>query len=114
MVEDPDARRQVVLVGTPHTGKTTFLALFYLALTTAKGTRLRLASWVGEREHLNEIGDRLLRCTSAARTPISEQRKLDLPLETPDGDVVHLEIPDLSGEIWQEALLHRQWSIEIE
>jgi hypothetical protein len=102
------------MIGTPHTGKTTFLALFYLALINAKRTRLRLASWFGDREHLNAISKRLLRCTEAARTAMDEERRLDLPLETPNGEVVRLRVPDLSGELWQEALLHRQWSIDVD
>lgn len=110
----PPAQSELLMIGAPHTGKTTFLALFYLALVNAKRTRLQLASWFGDREHLNEIADRLQSCTQAARTPMSEQRRLDLPLETPDGEVVRLCVPDLSGELWQEALVNRQWSVDID
>lgn len=110
----PERQQQVVMAGTPHTGKTTFLALFYLTLTNQKRTRLRLASWFGEREYLNEIADQLLSCTEANRTPLPDPRALDLPLETPAGEVVRLEIPDLSGELWQEALAHRRWPADIE
>jgi hypothetical protein len=105
----PERQHHVVLVGTPHTGKTTFLALFYLALVHEKRTRLRLASWFGEREYLNEIADGLLSCTEANRTPMGDVRKLDLPLLTPRDDGVRLQIPDLSGELWQEALTYRKW-----
>lgn len=102
------------MIGVPRTGKTSFLALFYLALINAKRTRLQLASWFGEREHLNAIADGLQRCTQAARTPMSEQRQLDLPLQAPNGELVHLHVPDLSGELWEEALIHRQWSADVD
>lgn len=110
----PMRQHQVLMVGTPHTGKTTFLALFYLALVHQKRTRLRLASWFGEREYLNEIAGRLLSCTEANRTTMGDVHQLDLPLLTPPNDVVQLEIPDLSGELWQEALVNRKWPADLD
>jgi hypothetical protein len=45
---------------------------------------------------------------------MGDVRQLDLPLLTPQNDVVRLQIPDLSGELWQEALMHRKWPSELD
>lgn len=107
--------RQLVLAGLPYTGKTSFLALFYLALMNGSTQKLQLGSYQDDREYLNEIADRLMRCEEAIHTQVEEHRELSLSIElsTPNATAT-LRIPDLSGETWEEAVLRRYWSREVD
>src|SRR5947209_5563141 len=107
---EPLLKRELLLLGLPHAGKTTFLALFYLALTKRRATSLQLAKWAGDLEYLNEIAHDLMSGTEADHTTHDERRReLDMPLEGADGTVFELRIPDLSGERWRDALVSRRW-----
>ena len=105
-----NARRQLFMAGMVGTGKTTYLALFYLALINDQASGLKLGSYEGNFEYLNEIADQLLRCDRAVHTEVAEERELSLSLEvSPDHDQMWLRMPDLSGETWEDAVLQRHW-----
>ena len=101
------AQRQLLFAGLPYTGKTSFLAIFYLAVANSAG-RLRLGSYKDDREYLNEIAGRLMRCEKAVHTEMKEHRELSLSLELAESaEPVMLRIPDLSGETWEQAVNER-------
>jgi hypothetical protein len=106
--------RELLLVGLQETGKTSYLALFYLAVI--RGTEaLRLSSYQDDREHLNRISGRLSECQDPRHTTVGEEGQLVLSLEVKESDLaVALRIPDLSGETWEEAVRKRLWSQEID
>jgi Double-GTPase 1 len=107
--------RQLLMAGFQETGKTSFLALFYTALVNRGTELLELASYQDDREYLNEINRRLLRCEPAVHTEMQEQRELALSLTVRrTGEPASLRIPDLSGETWDHAVLNRAWSRDTE
>ena len=98
---------EVLLGGLPYVGKTSYLALLYLAIIQGRSGPIVLGSYSDDREYLNEISQRLLRCEEAIHTEVGEERELGLSLEI-DGRPVFLRIPDLSGETWEDALQNRR------
>lgn len=106
--------RELLLVGLQETGKTSFLALFYLALIEGNG-RLKLASFQDDREHLNKVSKRLMECDVPHHTEVAEEGRLSLSLEVQaSGESAKLSIPDLSGETWEEAAEERLWHEDVE
>lgn len=103
-----------VLAGVPHTGKTTYLALLYLAIVRSEHAQIQLGGFKDDREYLNEISGRLQRCEQAGHTEVGRQSGLKLSVVLPDGSDAVLEAPDLSGETWEEALVERTWSLDLD
>ena len=109
------AERQLLMAGQPGTGKTTFLALLWLAILWGRAPGMELADYQDDRSYLNRIADRLQACDPALHTEVGEDRDLALSLLLGDGrEPALLRIPDLSGETWREATLDRQWPARIE
>lgn len=101
----------VLFAGLPETGKTTYLALLYLAMSNGRANDLRLGSYGDDREYVNRIAKKLLACEEIVHTEVSEQGRLQLSLELgPEHDAAVLQIPDLSGETWEDAVYERTWS----
>lgn len=101
----------MLLVGPPKTGKTSFLALLWLAIANGRSKELALASHQDDRAYLNEIAERLQRCEPALHTEYGENRELHLHLLMGQAqDPVLLNVPDLSGEIWLETTYDRRWT----
>src|ERR1044072_7660997 len=111
----PEApNKELLLVGLQETGKTSFLALFYLTVVHDEGL-LGLASFQNYREHLNRISRRLMECEAAVHTRVAEKGSLLLSLEVKaTGEPVELRIPDLSGETWEEAVEQRLWTESVD
>lgn len=100
----------VLFSGLPGTGKTTYLALLYLAISSGRTTDLRLGGYTDDREYANRIAKKLLACEEIAHTETAERRRLSLSLEIGAGrDPARLEVPDLSGETWEDAVYERAW-----
>ena len=109
------AERQLLMAGQPGTGKTTFLALLWLAILSGRASGMELADYQDDRTYLNRIADRLQACDPALHTEVGEDRNLALSLLLGDGrEPALLRIPDLSGETWREATLDRQWPARVE
>lgn len=109
------AERQLLMAGQPGTGKTTFLALLWLAILWGRAPGMELADYQDDRSYLNRIAERLQACDPTLHTEVGEDRDLALSLLLGDGrEPALLRIPDLSGETWREATLDRQWPARIE
>ena len=105
----------VLFAGLPETGKTTYLALLYLAVSSGRTTDLRLGSYRDDREYVNRIAKKLQACEEIAHTEVEEQGRLQLSLEVgPAHTPALLTIPDLSGETWQDAVYERTWPQSVE
>jgi hypothetical protein len=103
------------MAGQPGTGKTTFLALLWLAILWGRAPGMELADYQDDRTYLNAIADRLQACDPALHTELGEDRELALSLLLRDErEPALLRIPDLSGETWREATLERQWPVRVE
>jgi hypothetical protein len=106
--------RQLLVAGLQGTGKTSFLAIFYLAVDN-EPARLSLGSYKDDRNYLNKIAGHLLRGEETKHTPLPEPEQLSLSLKVVDsGEPVALRIPDLSGETWAHATKERWWTPTIE
>jgi Double-GTPase 1 len=113
VMEERDPR-ELLLVGIQETGKTSYLAAFYLTLVNSGG-KLNLASFQDDREHLNKISKRLMERMVPVHTQVAEEGRLSLSLKVQaTGEPVRLSIPDLSGETWEEAVEQRLWRKDIE
>jgi Double-GTPase 1/GTPase-associated protein 1, N-terminal domain type 1 len=103
------------MAGQPGTGKTTFLALLWLAILRGRAPGMELADYQDDRAYLNAIADRLQGCDPALHTELAEDRQLALSLLLGnEREPALLRIPDLSGETWREATLDRQWPVRVE
>lgn len=100
---------RVILAGLPATGKTSYLALLYHAIVEERAGGLRLGRFDDDREHITEISDVLLASNVAVHTAIDDEQNVTLSLHYHGADFV-LDIPDLSGETWEHALVDRRWS----
>jgi hypothetical protein len=105
----------ILVAGRPHTGKTSYLAVLYLAIVNERATGLRLGSFRDDREYLNRISQRLQTCEPADHTEVDEQQELSLSLLVGSTGVpTLLRIPDTSGETWEAALTTRRWPVELD
>jgi hypothetical protein len=105
----------VLLGGLPSSGKTTYLALLYLAIVEGRANGLALGTYADDREYLNEISGQLQRCRPTIHTKVDEQGSLSLSLLVGDTErPILLTIPDISGETWEAALTERQLTNELD
>lgn len=100
-----DAR--LLFAGIPHTGKSSFLGLLNLAITSRRSVSLSLGHFRDDREYLNTLTTQLISCEPAGRTLVSQSDGLNLSLRAADSSDLFLTIPDLSGETWRDILLDR-------
>lgn len=113
MPTDPDNPPdvEVLFAGLPKTGKTTYLALLYLAISGGRATELALGGYSDDREYANRIAKKLLACEEITHTEVAGQGRLRLSLEVgAEHKPALLQIPDLSGETWEDAVYERTWS----
>ena len=99
----------VVLAGLPATGKTSYLALLFHAIVEDRADGLSLGRFDDDREYITEISDVLLASNVADHTTIADEQNVTLSLSYDGVDLV-IDIPDLSGETWEHALVDRRWS----
>lgn len=98
---------QILFAGVPHTGKSTFLALLNLGITSGTRVSLALGNYRDDREYLNTLTAKLITCEPADRTLVGQTDGLNLSLQASDGRDIALTIPDLSGETWRDVLSER-------
>jgi len=103
----------IVFVGVPHAGKSTYLALLYLAIANGQSASTGLGSHLDDREFVNRMAGRLYRCEQMPRTETGRLDSLRLSIVLSNGDQDSLFVPDLSGEIWSDVLAERSWSPEM-
>lgn len=107
----------LLIAGLPASGKTTFIAaLWHRVNDPASHSRLRLKSLGdGDRSYLNQIADAWNRHEAVARTPRNINHRVRMHLSDGDGSearLIDLEVPDLSGESFEEHLEDRKWPVE--
>ncbi|TFC99409.1 hypothetical protein E3T28_09255 [Cryobacterium sinapicolor] len=95
---------RAILVGFPHAGKSTYLALLFLAILRGERCSIQLANHRDDREHANFLMSALLNCKEATRTEVSQKKGLRLSIRHRSGEEGLLAVPDLSGETWQDVI----------
>jgi hypothetical protein len=103
-----DPSKTLCMVGGHATGKTTFLAAYYVAAEDG-GSGVEIVDLsAGDREHLNKMMGRLGRCENVVRTSEQEPQEMRLSLRFEDGGHERLLVPDLSGELIERATEKRR------
>lgn len=99
--------RSVVLLGGPDSGKTNYVGRVWRALDTGKG-RLHAAQQPNDIRFVLEVADHLFSGNFAPRSEHADQRR-DFEVvvaEERGGDETSIVIPDISGELWRNAVLN--------
>lgn len=100
--------QDVVIIGLPSSGKTTFLAaLWHLVTARDLPTALRFGGLgAGDAAHLNAIARQWRNAKIQERTAVAGSRLVSINLTDEAGDIVRATFPDVPGEayraIWEE------------
>lgn len=96
-----------LMVGLPHTGKTSYLGLLFVAMVNGQSGDVVLEAFGQDHAYLNRIAARLQGFVPADHTEVGEGDGMNLTVRMPSGDAMTLAVPDLSGETWQTAHVER-------
>lgn len=103
-----------IFTGLPGSGKTSYLALLYQAIVAHKAGTFRLSSYGDDdRVFINQISARLLSGQEAIHTEEYDRDEVTLSL-TADAQAFRLRVPDLGGEVFDNALADRRWTRELD
>jgi len=96
-------RQDVVVLGLPSSGKTTYLAALWHVMTADEvDVGLKLVHLRGEgMEHLHLLVDRWLRAKAQERTTEVKSRTVTMTLRKKTGEEFELHFPDMAGESFQ-------------
>jgi hypothetical protein len=104
------------VLGLSGSGKTTYLAALWDALSTANKLEdeLTLARLPEEREYLTSIRDRWLQCLPTPKTRTGEGvRHVEIDLRRPDGSEILIQVPDIAGEAFAALWEQRTWTDDL-
>jgi GTPase SAR1 family protein len=78
--------REILVMGLPEAGKTTFIAALWHVISTKEiPSELQMAELQPSRDHLNSISKRWRECVAVERTIQGKDRKVTMNLQTADG-----------------------------
>lgn len=101
----------LLFIGLPGSGKTTFLAALWHVLTDrSSATTLRLTKLSGDRTYLNQITKEWRECSQVPRTNLQGEQVVVLHLDGDGFGSFDLSIPDLAGEAFKQQLTDRRIS----
>ena len=105
--------RSVVLLGGPDTGKTNYIGRVWPALDAAKG-RLQIAKQPADITFVLEVTDHLHSGNFAPRSEHAVARRdFEAVVRGIDGEgEASIVIPDISGELWLNAVKNAEISVE--
>ncbi|SDX24536.1 hypothetical protein [Lysobacter enzymogenes] len=101
--------QSIVLLGGPDSGKTNYIGRLWRILDEAAGA-LHVAEQPEDLSFVLEIADHLFEGEFAPRTELSEARRdfnVVVAAES-GGATTKLIVPDISGELWQTAVLESE------
>ncbi|MFP5436801.1 MAG: TRAFAC clade GTPase domain-containing protein [Bacteroidia bacterium] len=110
--------RNILLVGLPETGKTSFLAGFYHLVSSAEmeGKTLSQYKISKDNTYLNLIHEKWLQCETLQRTlTVTGISKGDVVMHIKDErtqDRLDLKIPDIAGESFNTHFADRIWELK--
>lgn len=102
----------LLFVGLPQSGKTTYLAaLWHVLEDQSSATMLRRRQNSVDRTYLNQIAQAWRACTPVPRTALqSDDTTVALNLEGDGFGEFTLTVPDLGGEAFEQHIDHRKMS----
>lgn len=106
------ASANLLFMGLPGSGKTTFLAaLWHVLNDRSSETRLKLKGLSVDRTYLNQITADWQACSQVQRTKLEPEELVVLSLESGANTTFDLTVPDLSGEAFEQQLVHRKIAV---
>ena len=113
-----DVENDILLMGLPSTGKSTYLAALWHVINSDKNEKsLNLLSLGGDNKYLNFLRNYWLSCDTVPRNKIdqSEGKEVKLLIETTNSHIkTLLSVPDFSGETFRFFWEDRKWSDEMQ
>jgi GTPase SAR1 family protein len=108
----------ILMLGLPSSGKTTFIAALWYHLTSPGSKQLSLDTLAGgDHEYLNKIRDEWAGFSIVTRTQLNDQKNqnilMKLKIQQPESKII-LDVPDFSGETFKEQFKNREWSEEFD
>ena len=101
----------LLFIGLPGSGKTTFLAaLWHVLSDRSSTTALKLTKLSGDRTYLNQITKEWRECSQVPRTNLQTEQVVVLHLDGEGFGTFDLSIPDLAGEAFKQQLTDRRIS----
>ncbi|MDC0679391.1 TRAFAC clade GTPase domain-containing protein [Sorangium atrum] len=101
----------LLFIGLPGSGKTTFLAaLWHVLSDRSSSTTLKLRKLSGDRTYLNQITKEWRECSQVPRTNLQTEQVVVLHLDGERFGAFDLSIPDLAGEAFKQQLTDRRMS----
>ncbi|MDB6027360.1 MAG: hypothetical protein JWM68_3583 [Verrucomicrobiales bacterium] len=110
---DKTKLNQILLLGLPNTGKTSFLAaLWYMVTQKNVECRLVFEKLDGDNKYLNQVRDAWLGYKPVPRNQLDVEKIPSMHLRNrATGKAVTLSLPDLSGESFKLQWTKRQFTI---
>ena len=111
--------RSIVLLGGPDSGKTNYIVPLWCALDSKLGA-LHAVEQPDDLNFIFEIGEHIFAGGFAPRTEHSEARRdfEVLVAAEKDGPSARIIVPDISGELWRDAVenneIDSEWMKELE
>lgn len=104
------ASKNLIFVGLPRSGKTTYLAaLWHVLDDRSSATKLKLKQLGEDRTYLNLIVEAWRACAPVPRTTLqTEDTTVALHLEGDGFGEFTLAVPDLGGEAFDQQIEHRK------
>ncbi|MCF5806245.1 hypothetical protein [Pseudomonas tremae] len=101
--------RSIVLIGGPDSGKTNYIGPLWRALDLGSGA-LRAAEQPDDINFVLEITDHLYSGAFAPRTEHSDARRdFEVVVEAgAEGPQARIVVPDISGELWRNAVIESE------
>lgn len=102
----------LLFMGLPGSGKTTFLAaLWHVLDERSSETRLKLKGLSVDRTYLHQITADWQKCSQVERTKLEHEQVVNLSLSSGSTEF-ELTVPDLSGEGFEQQLRDRKIGVE--
>ena len=105
-----DTPKQVLMVGLPESGKSTYLGALYYLLRKGRDERLTLVEEPAERGYLQELEDKWLRFRAFERSTHPGAKPVELLLGSPSDGRFTLSMPDVTGESYSHLWEDGVWS----
>lgn len=107
--------KNILFSGLPASGKTTFIAALWYFIFNSVGdedyTFDNLEN--AELEYLNSLSSDWAGCKDVVRTPQNKLENISIKIKGKNpGNSIHLQIPDISGEVFNSQFEHREWDEE--
>lgn len=105
---------RILFAGMHDSGKTTYIAALWDYINSDKKDKNFILNTLAdsENEYLEKIRSEWLQCKKVTRTNLNtESVKMNL-CSTENQENIIIEIPDFSGELFNNHFQHREWSTE--